>query len=140
MTMDDGIRNVFDVGARALSAQMVRMNTVASNLANAGTVAGSAEGAFRPLRPVFETAFSDALGDGLATAEATEVVRLDRAPEREFRPDHPAADAEGFIYRAAVDPDEEMVEMIEASRQYQNTLETMTTLRSLMARTLQMGQ
>lgn len=138
--MDHGVRNVFDVGARALSAQMVRMNTVASNLANAGTVAGSAEEAYRPLRPVFETTFADAMGDGLATAEAAEVVRLDRTPEREFRPDHPAADADGFIYKSAVDPDEEMVEMIESSRQYQNTLETMTTLRSLMARTLQMGQ
>lgn len=138
--MDNGVRNIFDVGARALSAQMVRMNTVASNLANAGSVAGSAEDAFRALRPVFETTYSAALSEGLATSEATEVVRLGRTPEREFRPDHPAADKDGFIYKAAVDPDEEMVEMIEASRQYQNTLETMSTLRSLMARTLQMGQ
>lgn len=136
----DTIRNVFDVGARALSAQMVRMNTVASNLANAGAVAGSADEAFRPLRPVFETTYAGVLDASLSTAEATDVVRLDRTPEREFRPDHPAADKDGFIYKAAVDPDEEMVEMIESSRQYQNTLETMSTLRTLMARTMQMGQ
>lgn len=138
--MDGGIKNVFDVGARALSAQMVRMNTVASNLANQGAVAGSAEEAFRPLRPVFETTYAGLFDPSLATAEATEVVRLDRAPEREFRPDHPAADKDGFVYKAAVDPDEEMIEMVEASRQYQNTLETMSTLRTLMARTMQMGQ
>jgi flagellar basal-body rod protein FlgC len=134
------IRNVFDVGARALSAQMVRMNTVASNLANADTVSSTKEGAFRALRPVFETTYADAMGQtGMATSDVAEVVMLDRVPEREFRPDHPAADKDGFVWKAAIDPDEEMVEMVEASRQYQNTLETMSTLRTLMARTVQMG-
>jgi flagellar basal-body rod protein FlgC len=138
------IRNVFDVGARALSAQMVRMNTVASNLANADTVSSTKEGAFRALRPVFETTYADAMDQmgaqtGLATSDVADVVMLDRVPEREFRPDHPAADKDGFVWKAAIDPDEEMVEMVEASRQYQNTLETMSTLRTLMARTVQMG-
>ena len=134
------IRNVFDVGARALSAQMVRMNTVASNLANADTVSTTKDGAFRALRPVFETSYADAMGQtGLATSDVAEVVMLDRTPEREFRPDHPAADKDGFVWKAAINPDEEMVEMVEASRQYQNTLETMSTLRTLMARTVQMG-
>lgn len=134
------IRNVFDVGARALSAQMVRMNTVASNLANVDTVSGTKEAAFRALRPVFETTYADAMGQtGLATSDVAEVVMLDRTPEREFRPDHPAADKDGFVWKAAINPDEEMVEMVEASRQYQNTLETMSTLRTLMARTVQMG-
>lgn len=134
------LRNIFDVGARSLSAQMVRMNTVASNLANAGTVSGSKDTAFRAMRPVFETTYDDAIAqNGMSTTEAKGVVMLDRTPEREFRPDHPAADKDGFVYKAAVDPDEEMVEMVEASRQYQNTLETMSTLRTLMARTMQMG-
>lgn len=138
------IRNVFDVGARALSAQMVRMNTVASNLANVDTVSGTKEGAFRAMRPVFETTYADAMGamggnSGLATSDVAEVVMLDRTPERELRPDHPAADKDGFIWKAAINPDEEMVEMVDASRQYQNTLETMSTLRTLMARTVQMG-
>ena len=138
MTMTD-IRNVFDVGARAMAAQMVRMNTVASNLANASTVATTPEDAFRALRPVFETEYAEA-NSGLSTATVESVVMLDRQPEKQFRPDHPSADAEGFVYAAAVNTEEEMVEMVEASRQYQNTLETMTTLRALMARTLQMGQ
>ena len=116
------------------------MNTVASNLANADTVSTTKEGAFRALRPVFETTIADAMAQsGLATSDVAEVVMLDRVPEREFRPDHPAADKEGFVWKAAVDADEEMVEMVEASRQYQNTLETMSTLRTLMARTVQMG-
>ncbi|WGV14948.1 flagellar basal body rod protein FlgC [Fuscovulum ytuae] len=133
------IRNVFDVGARALSAQMVRMNTVASNLANAGSVAGTAEDAYKAMRPIFETEYARA-EEGLSTATVADVVMLDREPQKVFRPDHPDADPEGFVYAAAVNTEEEMVEMVEASRQYQNTLETMSTLRALMARTMQMGQ
>jgi flagellar basal-body rod protein FlgC len=122
-----------------MAAQMVRMNTVASNLANASTVSTKPEDAFRALRPVFEAEFSR-MNEGLATANVEQVVMLDRQPEKQFRPDHPAADEQGFVYAAAVNTEEEMVEMVEASRQYQNTLETITTLRALMARTLQMGQ
>jgi len=68
--MANEIRNVFDVGARALTAQMQRLNTTASNIANAGAVSSSAEEAFRPLRPVFDTAFSAAMGDGVLAAPA----------------------------------------------------------------------
>jgi flagellar basal-body rod protein FlgC len=133
------IRSVFDIGTRALSAQMARMNTTASNLANAGTVSGTAEGAFRPLRPVF-VVDEAAPGTGLTAPRADRIVALDREPARMFRPDHPQADAEGFVYEAAVEVEEEMVEMLEASRQYQNTMESLSTLRALMARTLTMGE
>ncbi len=135
-----GIDNVFDVGSRALSAQMVRMNTVASNLANAGTVSSTPEGAFRPLRPVFETVFADRTdAASLSTTEVADIVSLDRDPERAFMPDHPEADENGFVWKSPVNVEEEMVEMMEASRQYQNTLEAMSTLRALMSRTLSMG-
>jgi flagellar basal-body rod protein FlgC len=133
------IRNVFDIGTRALSAQMSRLNTTASNLANAGTVSGTSEGAFRALRPVF-VVDEAAPGTGLTAPRASHIVALDREPVRMFRPDHPQADAEGYVYEAAVQVEEEMVEMLEASRQYQNTLESLSTLRALMARTLSMGE
>jgi len=133
------LRNVFDIGTRALSAQMQRLNTTASNLANAGTVTGKAEEAFRAMRPVF-VVDEAAPGTGLSAPRADRIVALDREPARMFRPDHPQADAEGYVYEAAVQVEEEMVEMLEASRQYQNTLETLSTLRALMARTLTMGQ
>lgn len=133
------IRSVFDLGTRALSAQMLRMNATASNLANAGTVAGSADAAFRPLRPVF-TVDEAAPGTGLSAPRADRIVSLDREPAKMFRPDHAQADAEGFVYESPVQVEEEMVDMIEASRQYQNTLEALSTLRTLMARTLTMGQ
>ncbi|MEQ8900746.1 MAG: flagellar basal body rod protein FlgC [Roseovarius sp.] len=138
------VKNVFDVAKSAMSAQMVRLNTVSSNMANAQTVSDTKEGAYRPLRPVFETVYGDQMGqagrDGLSTTRVREVVTLDREPVRAYRPDHPMADEEGFVYESVVNTDEEMVEMLEASRQYQNVLETVSTLRTLMARTVKMGQ
>ncbi len=133
------VNNVFDLSARAMAAQMQRLNTSASNLANAGTVSTTAEGAFRPLRPVF-VVDEGAPGSGLAAPRADSIVSLDRTPARVFRPDHPQADAEGFVYESPVATDEEMVEMMDASSQYRNTLETLSTLRALMARTLTMGE
>ncbi|MEL6915432.1 MAG: flagellar basal body rod protein FlgC [Pseudomonadota bacterium] len=135
------INTVFDVGRHAMSAQLVRLNTVSSNLANAGSVSSTEEGAYRPMRPVFETVYANAVSrPGLSTTRTRDVVEIDRSPVRQFRPDHPLADEEGYIFIAQVNPDEEMVEMLEASRQYQNVLETVSTMRTLMARTVRMGQ
>lgn len=135
------VKNVFDVAKSAMSAQMIRLNTVSSNMANAQTVSGSKEEAYRPMRPVFETVYAAQTGQaGLSTTRVREVVTLDREPVRAYRPDHPLADEEGFVYESVVNTDEEMVEMLEASRQYQNVLETVSTLRTLMARTVKMGQ
>lgn len=135
------VKNIFDVASSAMSAQMTRLNTIASNMANADAVSATSDGAFRPLRPVFETIYSDQMGrDGLSSARVRDVVSLDREPVKSFRPDHPLADEEGYVYESTVNSDEEMVEMLEASRQYQNVLETVSTLRTLMARTVKMGQ
>jgi flagellar basal-body rod protein FlgC len=137
--MMNGPSSIFDVGARAMAAQLQRLNTTASNLANAGTVSDTAAGAFRPLRPVF--AVDDgAPGSGLSAPRADRIVALDREPARMYRPDHPKADSEGYVYESPVQVEEEMVEMLEAGRQYQNVLESISTLRALMARTLTMGQ
>lgn len=135
------IRNIFDVSGRAMSAQMIRLNTVASNLANANTIAGSKEEAFRPLRPVFATEYANKIQDnGISTVNVEQVVSLDRDPNQLYAPDHAKADADGYVYQPNVNPEEEMVEMLEASRQYQNNLQVVNTLRTLMARTMQMGK
>ena len=135
------INNVFDVARHAMSAQMVRLNTVSSNIANAGSISTTQAEAYRPMRPVFEAVYSDTLRrPGLSTTRAKEVVSLERDPLRQYRPDHPMADEDGYIFIANVNSDEEMVEMLEASRQYSNIMETVSTLRTLMARTVKMGQ
>lgn len=132
--------SVFDISARAMSAQMLRLNTVASNMANMSSVSTNKEDAYRPMRPVFETQFADSMQQtGMATVDVSDVVQMDREPTKSFQPDHPLANEEGYIFQAAVNADEEMVEMMEASRQYQNTLEVVSTLRNLMSRTMRMG-
>ena len=135
------VKNIFDISGRAMSAQMLRLNTVASNLANANNVSGSAEDAYRAIKPVFETKYAESFeSSGVATVDAVNVMAINREPEKVFMPEHPKADDDGFIYNAAVNVEEEMVEMLEASRQYQNNIEVISTLRALMMRTIQMGK
>ena len=135
------IKNVFDIAGRAMASQMVRLNTVASNLANAGTISGSKEEAYQSLKPVFETQFSRAMEtNGVSTVDVVGIEAITRDPERVFMPNHPSADGDGYVYRAAVDENEEMIEMVEASRQYQNNIEVISTLRGLMMRTINMGK
>ena len=135
------IKNIFDISGRAMAAQLVRLNTVASNLANAGTISNSKETAFKALKPVFATKFSDALKrTGVSTVDVVGIEAITRDPEKAYMPDHPQADKDGFVYRAAVDENEEMIEMVEASRQYQNNVEVLSTLRALMMRTISMGK
>jgi flagellar basal-body rod protein FlgC len=135
------VKNIFDISGRAMASQLVRLNTVASNLANAGTISGSKEEAYRSLKPVFATQFSNAIEkNGVSTVDVVGIEAITRDPERVFMPNHPSADGDGYVYRAAVDENEEMIEMVEASRQYQNNVEVISTLRGLMMRTINMGK
>ncbi|MEO0032286.1 MAG: flagellar basal body rod protein FlgC [Pseudomonadota bacterium] len=128
--------SLFDVAGRAMSAQLVRMNTSASNLANAGTVAASEQEAYRPLRPVFAAQLDQATG--LSTVKVTGVYQSNATPIRTHDPDHPLADANGDTWGAPVDENAEMIEMMEASRQYQNVVEAMQTAKQLMLETMRM--
>ena len=126
------IKNIFDISGRAMASQLVRLNTVASNLANAGTVSGTKEEAFRSLKPVFATKFADSFEkNGVSTVDVVGIEPVTRDPVRAHMPNHPSADA---------DENEEMIEMVEASRQYQNNVEVISTLRALMLRTINMGK
>jgi flagellar basal-body rod protein FlgC len=130
--------SLFDIAGRAMSAQLVRLNTSASNLANAGAVTSSREAAYRPLKPVFQSHYEGATGR--ATVSTLGVVRTNAAPERRHEPGHPLADADGFIYLAAVDPNMELVDMVETARQYRNNIEVLETAKSLTLETLRLGR
>jgi len=135
------IKSVYDIAGRAMAAQLVRLNTVASNLANAGSTTGDPNTAYKPLKPVCKTEYSDLVKkNGVATVDAIQVKEIDRDPIKTYMPSHPAANKEGYIFKAPVNVDEEMVDMMEASRQYQNNVEVVTTLRALTMRTLQIGK
>ncbi len=128
--------SLFDLARGAMSAQLVRMNAAASNLANAGTVAGSAEGTYRPIRAVFAEQLDKA--SGLAGVRVAGVIRENAAPIKQYDPDHPLADADGNIWTSPVDENAETVDMLEASRQYQNMVEALSTAKQLMLDTLRM--
>ena len=129
--------NVFDIAGRAMSAQLVRLNTTASNLANAGSVSGTKDGAFRSLKPVFETVTDRA---GVATVGIRQVVQSDVEPVKRHSPGHPLADANGDVWEAGVDTAAELVEMVEAARQYQNNVQVLQTAKTLTLDTLRLGQ
>ena len=136
-----GINNIFDVAGRSMSAQMVRLNTIASNLANAGNVSGDQDTAYRAMKPIFETTYAaNVKQSGISTTEVAGITTTDRLPERMYMPNHPLADDDGFVYAAAVNVEEEFVEMLEAKRQYQNNVEVVSTMRALMMRTINMGK
>lgn len=120
-----------------MAAQLVRLNTSASNMANAGAVASSEANAFRAMKPVFRTVL-DASGN--ATVQVDRIDQSSAAPVRRHDPDHPLADEEGNVWEAAVDGAVELVEMMETSRQYQNNVQVMQTAKSLMLDTLRIGQ
>lgn len=132
----NGPLSVFGQAQRAMSAQLVRMNTAASNLANAGTVAGSAKDAYRPLRAVFSEQL-DAV-TGTSTVRVNGVYRANASPIRQHEPDNPLADANGDVWAAPVDESAEMVEMMDSARQYQNVVEALQTSKQLMLDTLRM--
>ncbi|WP_294138635.1 flagellar basal body protein, partial [Sphingomonas sp.] len=98
--------SVFQVAGRAMSAQLVRMNTTASNLANAGGTTGSAETAYKTMKPVFRTSFDAA--SGLATVDVEKIVTAGEAPTKVYDPNNPLADKDGNIYQAAVDESREL--------------------------------
>jgi flagellar basal-body rod protein FlgC len=128
--------SLFDLARGAMSAQLVRMNAAASNLANAGTVSGSEDGAYRPIRAVFAETLDRATG--LSGVRVAAVMREPAAAIRQHDPDHPLADAQGDIWTSPVDENAESVEMLEASRQYQNMVEALATAKQLMLETLRM--
>ena len=135
------IKNIFDIAGRAMAAQMVRLNTISSNLANAGATTGDPETVYKPLKPEFKTQYSENVKkNGVSTVNVSKVVELQKEPFKIFDPNHPLADGDGFIYKAPINVEEEMVDMMDASRQYQNNIEVVTTLKALTLKTINLGK
>ena len=130
---------IFDVAGSAMNAQSVRLSTIASNMANADSVSGTAEGTFRALQPVFS---AEAVGarPELAGVRVTEVTQSEAAPIKRYEPGHPLADGEGYVYAPDIDPVAPMVDMISASRSYQANVEVFNTAKDLAMATLNMGR
>lgn len=134
--------NVFNIAGSAMNAQSLRLNTTASNLANAESVAGSEAEAYRARQPVFAAALkaSQAAGQAGVGVRVTDVVESEAPVQALYQPEHPMADGNGYVYRSNVNSVEEMTNMISASRTFQNNVEVMNTSRELLLQTLRLGQ
>jgi len=137
----------FDIAGSGMSAQSVRLNTTASNLANAESVSGDPNQVYKPRHPIFEAVRAQlqagALGQDSGANAAVKVSGIyeSQAPAlQRYEPGNPLADANGYVYAPSVNVVEEMVNMISASRSYQNNVEVMNTSKDLLMATLRLGQ
>jgi flagellar basal-body rod protein FlgC len=130
--------NVFQVSGSAVSAQSQRLNVVASNLANADSVAGPDGRPYKARQVVFQTRMVGA-GQAAAGVRVAQVIEDESAPRRVHDPDHPLADEQGYVTMSNVNAVEEMVNMISASRSYQTNVDVMNTAKNLLHKTLQLG-
>ena len=139
------LSNIFDIAGSGMSAESVRLNTVASNLANADSVSNSPQGAYKARYPVFQ-AVQDALaGTGIsgaadASVKVDGIVQSTTPGTASYDPGNPLADTNGYVYSSNVNTVEQMADMISASRAYQNDADVLNTSKQLMLDTLKLGQ
>lgn len=132
---------VFDIAGSGLMAQSVRLNTVASNLANADSISSSEENTYRARQPVFASILADhqSADDAAVGVQVLGIVEKQNPLRAEYSPDHPLANEQGYIYRPNINVVEEMANMISASRSYQSTIEAMNASKQMLVRTLSLG-
>lgn len=125
-----------------MNAQSLRLNLVASNIANANSVSSTAEGAYKSRQPVFAAELREVMNNQNAASKVKVlgVVENQAPPVMEYAPNHPLADKTGYIYKSNVNTVEEMANMMSASRSYQNNVEVLNTAKQLILQTLKMGQ
>jgi len=147
-----GLSTVFDIASSGMNAQSVRLNTTASNMANAQSASSSVDEVYRGRHPVFAAMHQQAMGgnqgmDSFADPDGSTygvqvmgVVESDAELQRRYEPNHPEADEEGYVFYPNVNIMEEMTNMISASRAFQVNVETMNAAKSMMQRVLTLGQ
>jgi flagellar basal-body rod protein FlgC len=132
---------IFDIAASGMSAQSLRLNLVASNMANADSVSSSTDQTYRARQPVFQVLLDEANMNAPTVGVRMAGVVESKAPLiKEYSPDHPLADGDGYIFRPNVNLVEEMANMMSASRSYQGNVEVANATKQLLMATLRMGQ
>ncbi len=132
---------VFDIAGSGLTAQALRLNTTASNIANANSVSSSIDKTYRGRHPVFAAEMDKALGDQQGSGvKVLGIVESDAPLNTEYNPSHPLADEKGFIYKPNVNVMEEMANMISASRSYDANVQVADAAKQMLSRTLTLGQ
>ncbi len=139
--MADSLSKIFTTATSGLSAQSIRMNTIASNLANAGTVGGSDDTTYHKKYPIFSEVTNAIQGlspqdQPIGGVQVTDVKSSETPLQRRYDPKNPTADSEGYVYLTDVNPIEEMTNMISASKEYEANVEIMNTAKNLMSQSI----
>lgn len=136
--------SIYRIAGSAMNAQTVRLNTVASNLANADSAAGTAEDVYQARKPVFASVYGNdqltrGVGMGGAQVQVLDVVSAGRPPEKRYEPDNPLADRDGYVYYADINEIEEMTDMMSASRSFETSVEVLNRITSMQQGLLKLG-
>ncbi|MBU2917884.1 MAG: flagellar basal-body rod protein FlgC [Psychrosphaera sp.] len=132
--------NVFDVSASGMSAQSIRLNTTASNIANANSVSSSIDQTYRARHPVFAAEMNKAMSSQSQGVNVLGIVESDAPLNIEHNPNHPMADKDGYVYKPNVNVVEEMANMISATRSYQTNVQIADAAKQMLSKTLTLGQ
>ena len=141
--------NIFNVAGSGMSAQNIRLNTTASNLANAESIASSADAVYRAKQPVFSTIMNETMqsttqdyGDSMSLGgvKVQAIAETDAPPIQRYEPGNPLANDQGYIFQANINTVEEMANMMSASRHYQTNVEVANTSKQMLLGTLRLGQ
>lgn len=145
--------NIFDIAGTGMNAQSLRLNTTASNLANAQSASSSVNEVYRSRQPVFaaiqrdamrasvtEGAYSDNEVESAVGVQVLGIVESDAPLQRRYEPSHPKADEQGYVFYPNVNPVEEMANMIASSRSFQMNVEVMNSAKQMVQRVLTLGQ
>jgi flagellar basal-body rod protein FlgC len=137
--------SIYRIAGSSMNAQTVRLNTVASNLANANSAAASAEDVYQARKPVFAAVYNNdqltrSAGMGGAHVQVLDVVTAGREPVRRYEPDNPLADDQGYVFYADIDQIEEMTDMMSATRSFETSVEVLNRLKSMQQGLLKLGE
>ncbi|MDF1484202.1 flagellar basal body rod protein FlgC [Ramlibacter sp. H39-3-26] len=137
-------RSIAQIAGSAMAAETVRLNTVASNLANAQSASGTEAAAYRARKPVFASVFStDGMGSGQlpgASVQVLDVVESTEPVRRAYEPDNPLANADGEVFYPNVNPVAEMTDMMAASRAFETNVEVLGRVKSMQQALLRLGE
>ncbi len=136
----NSIDDIFGISGTALNAQLIRLNATASNLANAGTTAATEKEAYRGKRTIFKTLMDEEMihagAPYIGGVKVDKIIDDTKPVPKYYDPNNPLANADGYVFQSNVNEVEEMVDMMAASRSYQNNVEVINTAKELMMRSL----
>ncbi|AZR81871.1 flagellar basal body rod protein FlgC [Thiomicrospira sp. S5] len=129
-----------DISATGMHVQTVRLNTIASNMANVDSISSNSDETYRSKQPVFKTIMNEETGRPQGGVMIDDIVESEAPAIMEYSPNHPMANEDGYIYRPNVNVVEEMANMMDASRTYETNIEVMNTTKQLLLKTIQLGK